>query len=493
MPKNSENGLPEVFTSKGIDKDRIYYLQDKGEIRKIAPMLYTTNMTDDVDKIVRRNLWRVVGLLYPGSIISERTVVEMKVADNDSLFIVSNKTLSTTVGGITIKPKKGAAAQPTDLPFMEGLFIASPARVVLENAVPSRAIGGISRSLSRAELEEYLDRIIKDNGEDAINKLRDEMRTLAPKIGLNAEFDMVNKLISTLLQTHDGKMESKGGQARSQGLPFDSHRIELFAKLYAELEKTAPVIRQGKTSDTLAFFEAYFSNFIEGTEFEIEEAQNIVFKNIIPSNRPADAHDIMGTFAIVSNAAEMTRTPSNFDEFLELLKSRHKILMGGRPDKEPGIFKTKANRAGSTSFVAPELVTGTFRQGFEVYKKLTAPFSRAIFMMFLVSEVHPFNDGNGRIGRIMMNAELTSVGEQRIIIPIVYRNNYISALKAISQNGLPTPIIRTLDFAQKYTGAIEWDNFNSALDTLTKTHALVDSNDADREGIRLTLPREIIG
>jgi fido (protein-threonine AMPylation protein) len=35
-------------------------------------------------------------------------------------------------------------------------------------------------------------------------------------------------------------------------------------------------------------------------------------------------------------------------------------------------------------------------------------------MMFLISEVHPFADGNGRIARIMMNAELVAAGEERI-------------------------------------------------------------------------------
>ena len=36
---------------------------------------------------------------------------------------------------------------------------------------------------------------------------------------------------------------------------------------------------------------------------------------------------------------------------------------------------------------------------------LDDPIARAIYMMFLVSEVHPFDDGNGRMARIMMNAE----------------------------------------------------------------------------------------
>ncbi|WP_286145042.1 Fic family protein [Bacteroides caecimuris] len=52
---------------------------------------------------------------------------------------------------------------------------------------------------------------------------------------------------------------------------------------------------------------------------------------------------------------------------------------------------------------------------------MTDPFARAIFMMFMISEVHPFNDGNGRIARVMMNAELVRADQSRIIIPTVFR------------------------------------------------------------------------
>ena len=78
------------------------------------------------------------------------------------------------------------------------------------------------------------------------------------------------------------------------------------------------------------------------------------------------------------------------------------------------------------------------------------PFARAVFMMFLVSEVHPFVDGNGRIARIMMSAELAAAGEERIIVPTAYRSNYLTALKPPSQSGQPTPIVRTLDFTRKW-------------------------------------------
>ena len=80
---------------------------------------------------------------------------------------------------------------------------------------------------------------------------------------------------------------------------------------------------------------------------------------------------------------------------------------------------------------------------------LEAPLARAIYTMFLVSEVHPFADGIGRVARLMMNAELVAGGEERIIIPTIFRSNYLSALKALSLAQNTKPLTRTLDFAQK--------------------------------------------
>ena len=46
--------------------------------------------------------------------------------------------------------------------------------------------------------------------------------------------------------------------------------------------------------------------------------------------------------------------PDRVDEFLEILKSRHALLMKERPSKRPGEFKLKPNKAGNTYFVLPK-------------------------------------------------------------------------------------------------------------------------------------------
>ena len=113
-------------------------------------------------------------------------------------------------------------------------------------------------------------------------------------------------------------------------------------------------------------------------------------------------------------------------------------MMSGRAeDVDAGQFKSKNNRAGNTEFVDHTLVEGTLRQAFKYYAALNDPMAKAIFMKFMVSEVHPFTDGNGRLSRIMGNAELFKSGQSRIIVPTVYREDYILSLKKLSKRKEP--------------------------------------------------------
>ena len=88
------------------------------------------------------------------------------------------------------------------------------------------------------------------------------------------------------------------------------------------LEVAAPQRAENAAHElsTFAFFEAYFSNFIEGTEFTLQEAEEIVFDGVIPRQRPQDAHDILGTYRIVADPIQRARVPGSADELVKLLR-----------------------------------------------------------------------------------------------------------------------------------------------------------------------------
>ena len=486
--------MPEAFVSDKTITREVSRAVKAGKLRKLGSRLYTHNLIEPPEAVVARNLWHIVAGYFPGALIADRTALENAPASDGSVCLVTDSGRDIKLPGHTLRPRRGNGPLPTDLPFIAGLFLSSTARAYLENMRPSRARGGlVARTLGRTEIEERLDTLIRRSGEQTANRLRNEIRTEALRLNLAEEAKALDALIGTLLGTRETELTAPAAVARRQGRPYDSDRLALFQTLHAALRDYPPLVRiaprrtpEGNT--TLAFFEAYFSNFIEGTEFAVDEAADIVFRGVIPNERPEDAHDVLGTWRIVSDEREMRRTPADPATLEALLKARHSTIMESRPNKRPGAFKQMENRAGSTVFVAPDLVTGTLVQGFELYRSLETRFQRAVFMMFLIAEVHPFADGNGRTARIMMNAELVAAGEERIVVPTVYRANYLSALKAFSQTHRPEPLIRMLDYAQKWTAAIDWRSLEATQWELHACNAFLDHTVADEQGKRLMMP-----
>lgn len=122
---------------------------------------------------------------------------------------------------------------------------------------------------------------------------------------------------------------------------------------------------------------------------------------------------------------------------------------------------------------------------------LDSPFHRAVFFRFLVSEIHPFDDSNGRLARIMMNAELSSANEERILIATVYRGNYIAAQRALSVGNSAKPLIGALDFARRWTAAMPWGSMDATESRLGACNAFYSEAEADKEGVMLQMPKGI--
>lgn len=486
---------PEVFSSSAETSRAVGAAVKRGQARKVGPRLYTRNTDDPLEDVVRRNWQRISAAYFPGAVVVDRSAFEAKPSDDGSLFLDAGPDYSARrpvrLPGLTLRARKGVGPVEGDIPFMEDLHFSGQARKFLDNLRRSRARGdGVTRTLSRSEIEDELIRIAAQRGVDALNELRDRARKIAGALGAEPEMAMLDDLIGAVQGTRDAELTTAAARAQRQGLGFDPRRLELFEALQAHLLRDPQPERpeQPGSLPALSFIEAYFSNWIEGTEFAVDEAEEIIFEGLIPEGRFEDAHDVLGTFELVNDRERRARVPDDADDLLDLLRSHHGLMLARRPAARPGSFKAKPNKAGGTTFVHPDLVEGTLSEGFRYLKPLQTGLSRAIFVMFLISEVHPFTDGNGRLGRVFMNAELTAAGEQRIAIPLSFRDDYLQGLRALSRNGNPQPLVRVLDFAQRYAAAIDWSSLDSAKEMLTSTNAFIPPDVAEEKGLRLTLP-----
>lgn len=485
VEKNLDASLPEVLFGSSDKRvsAQLATLRKQGRIRKIAPRLYTANLTDTPEAIVKRNLFAIIGNLFPNAILSHRSAFEYRPTPNGGLYLTYSYTKTTELPGVVLRFLEGPQPTVLDRKLSGELYVSGQARAFLENLQASRSNGSELKVLSQEALEEKLENILRLQGEDELNRLRDEAQRFAVDFGWEHEYKRLNSIVGALLATQPrNSLTSPLAIARSFGEPYDAQRLDLFNEVFIALEKKTFLQRPDRNTSpnayrNFAFFESYFSNFIEGTEFGVQEAKDIIDSNVPLPSRHGDSHDVLGTYAVVSNHMLLAQTPNDFASFVKLLKARHRTLLSARLEKRPGEFKERNNYAGQTEFVDFRLVQGTLKKAFELYQALTQPFAKAAFMMFIVSEIHPFLDGNGRLARIMMNAELTRVGETKIIIPTVYRDDYMGVLRKLTRHGAVEPYIKMLERAHEFSATLYGDDFEEMQNTLRLSNAFDDSNE----------------
>jgi hypothetical protein len=489
MRKNPPTLIQEILfaSSDRRESRRITALLKERTIRKIAPRIYSSNFSDEPAPIIKRNWYQVLANLYPDALLSHRTALESKPTKDGDVYLTYIYTRNLELPGLTIHFLSGPPRIEGDNPFFENLYVSQEARAFLENFQTTRSTGEASKTLSLTQLEERLELIIRARGEQALKAIRDRAKGISTELGMEKESKKLNGLIGHLLPTENlrqaglanGKsknLRSPAGIARALGEPLDPDRTRLFESLYEALAgKVFPEYKDESTTDkaykTFAFFEGYFSNYIEGTEFTVGEAQEIITSGAPIPSRDEDSHDILGTYRIVSDQKEMSVCPTSSDQFLDLMRRRHAILLQSRTSKNPGEFKDRNNAVGSVEFVDWRLVNGTLKKGFEWYSLLREAFAKAVYMMFLVSEVHPFLDGNGRIARVMMNAELSAKGLSKIIIPTVYREDYMGALRKLTRQRVADAYVRMLLRAYEFSSTLVGDSIDEMEKHLIECHA----------------------
>ena len=83
----------------------------------------------------------------------------------------------------------------------------------------------------------------------------------------------------------------------------------------------------------------------------------------------------------------------------------------------------------------------------------------------------------------MMNVEFGAGGETHVLIPTVFRDDYLGALRAASRERYHKPLIQMLDYAQEFTSKVDFTDLQAAHVVLTACNAF-----EHHRSMRLLLP-----
>ncbi len=196
--------------------------------------------------------------------------------------------------------------------------------------------------------------------------------------------------------------------------------------------------------------EAVLSSQIEGTQSSLSDLL-LYESNEAPSVPMDDVIEVSSYVAALEHG--LKRLKEGFPLSLRLIREMHKILLshGRGSNKQPGEFRTSQNwiggtRPGNARFVPPppEKLMDCL-DAFEKYLHIEErPYSSLIDAGLLhvqFETIHPFLDGNGRIGRLLITFFLIVMGDLKqplLYLSLFFKNNreeYYERLGAVRQTG----------------------------------------------------------
>ena len=196
--------------------------------------------------------------------------------------------------------------------------------------------------------------------------------------------------------------------------------------------------------------EAVISSQIEGTQATLEDV--LQFEATRASDRPDDVEEICNSVAALEFAREQIRRPDGLPLCSRLLTQVHQRLMTGvrGADKQPGSIRTSQNwvggtRPGNAVFVPPppgEVAEALSRLDFWLHAEdPLPPLVRAGLAHVQFETIHPFLDGNGRVGRLLITLLVEHWG--LLDSPLLYlslafkrkRDEYYRRLGAVRTEG----------------------------------------------------------
>ena len=155
----------------------------------------------------------------------------------------------------------------------------------------------------------------------------------------------------------------------------------------------------------------YNSNHIEGSQLTHDQTRYIFETNTIGmEDKSAKVDDIVETanhFKCIDRIIEN----ANYKISERFIKELHSLLKNGTSDSRKawfavGDYKRQPNEVGGHATTSPEQVTAKMKTLLSKYnRKAKHTFEELLDFHYQFEAIHPFQDGNGRIGRLLLFKE----------------------------------------------------------------------------------------
>ena len=224
------------------------------------------------------------------------------------------------------------------------------------------------------------------------------------------------------------------------------------------------ILIQNENRHRLSFIVS--SAAIEGNTFTIDEAEKLLDNNIVSSNRSYDEHrQIVNYYDAYNEMIELSAKNAPLD--IALICRLHGLVSMGEVKSAGSLRKENVYIGDSARVVHTpigyEHVESMLNKAIDVYHQSTDDaFVRIARFHLEFEHIHPFEDGNGRVGRLIMNYQLLQNGYFQINIPTNKRSLYMAAFNDYNRTSKIDKMLDIISREQeKPIGYIQslWDEY----------------------------------
>ncbi len=175
----------------------------------------------------------------------------------------------------------------------------------------------------------------------------------------------------------------------------------------------------------------YNSNAIENSTLTLKETEQILHNLTVP--REVSVHEVFEAKNLAKVMQKVHSSALREDISIENILGFHKELLSGISDEIAGRFREKGEyvRVGTHIAPSPERCHPLLQSSIETFREEheTYLIERIALFHLNFELIHPFNDGNGRIGRVIINYQLIRHGFPPVIIQNKEKDLYYESFR----------------------------------------------------------------
>lgn len=208
---------------------------------------------------------------------------------------------------------------------------------------------------------------------------------------------------------------------------------------------------------------AFNTTSIEGNTITLEETQKLLEEEILPKNKTLrEIYDLQNTEKVFF---WLLKEKPNFNENL-IIKIHDKLLQNidlrkGYRTQDLRVFRSRF-KASPAKYISADMEI--LLEWFKENKNKLHPLVLVGILHHKLEKVHPFADGNGRTGRMVMNYILIKNNYPPLIIPKKKRHDYLDTLSNADKTDLknkdPKYYKELINYLAKELISSYWNNFN---------------------------------